>query len=95
MRYLYFQEIDSQKSWLCYIFVMQKKILIIGPSWIGDIVMAQVLFKVIKQNEPNSKIHVLAPSWSAPLLERMEEVERVLISPFKHGHLGAGKAEFV
>ena len=70
---------------------MQKKILIIGPSWIGDIVMAQVLFKVIKQNEPNSKIHVLAPSWSAPLLERMEEVERVLISPFKHGQLSLYK----
>jgi heptosyltransferase-2 len=27
----------------------QKKILIIGPSWVGDMVMAQSLFKVLIQ----------------------------------------------
>ena len=38
-----------------------KQYLIIGPAWIGDMVMAQSLFIDIKQREPNSSIDVLAP----------------------------------
>ena len=49
-------------------------ILVVGPSWVGDMVMAQSLFKVLKKNQPNSEITVLAPPWSAPILERMPEV---------------------
>ena len=36
------------------------KILIIGPSWIGDMVMAQALFKALKSDNPNVIIDVLA-----------------------------------
>jgi heptosyltransferase-2 len=67
------------------------KILVIGPAWIGDMVMAQTLFKVLKQRQPNAIIHVLAPKWTSPLLERMPEVDRVLISPFEHKELNLYK----
>jgi len=63
------------------------KILIIGPSWVGDMVMAQTLFKTLKQVQPDAVIDVLAPAWTQPLLVRMIEVNRGLISSFGHGQL--------
>lgn len=60
------------------------KILIIGPAWVGDMVMAQTLFKFIKQAEPNAIIDVLAPAWTRALLERMPEVRRALDLPIEH-----------
>ncbi len=60
-------------------------LLIIGPSWVGDMVMAQVLFKVLKQRYPQSNIDVLAPAWSGPLLACMPEVRGAIASPFAHG----------
>lgn len=62
-----------------------QKILINGPAWVGDMVMAQTLFKLIKQRNPEVIIDVLAPAWSAPLLARMPEVSQFLVLPFKHG----------
>jgi heptosyltransferase-2 len=52
------------------------KILIVGPSWVGDMVMAQTLFQCLKQRHPQCEIDVLAPEWSRPILERMPEVRR-------------------
>ena len=63
------------------------KFLIVGPSWVGDAVMAQTLYKLIKDCNEDSKIAVLSPNWSAPILGRMEEVSRSIISPFNHGEL--------
>ena len=63
------------------------KILIIGPAWVGDMVMAQALFKLLKQLHPHSQIDVLAPLWTRPLLVRMPEVNEALDSPFDHGQL--------
>lgn len=64
-----------------------RKILIVGPAWVGDMVMAQVLFKFLKQENPSVIIDVLAPAWSEPLLNRMPEINRAIISPFGHGAL--------
>jgi heptosyltransferase-2 len=61
------------------------KTLIIGPSWVGDMVMAQSLFKAIKQQRPDACIDVLAPAWSRPLTERMPEVNRAIDMPLGHG----------
>lgn len=47
--------------------------------------MSQTLFTVIKQQNPNTLIDVLAPSWSKALLTRMPEVNTALTSPFGHG----------
>jgi len=65
-------------------------ILIIGPSWVGDMVMAQTLFVCLKQRHPGCSIDVLAPEWSRPILERMPEVRRALSFPLGHGVLDLG-----
>lgn len=64
-----------------------KKILVIGPAWVGDMVMAHTLFQLLRQQHPAAIIDVLAPSWSEPLLNRMPEINRAIISPFSHGQL--------
>ena len=65
-----------------------KRILIIGPAWVGDMVMAQSLFITLKQINPDCLIDVLAPAWSAALLERMPEVNQAIALPLGHGQLG-------
>ena len=65
-----------------------KKILVVGPSWVGDMVMAQSLFIALKAQNPDVVIDVLAPSWSAPLLDRMPEVNKAIDMPLGHGRLG-------
>jgi len=64
-----------------------QKCLIIGPSWVGDMVMAQSLFIVLKQQNPTMQIDVMAPAWSNALLERMPEVSEVFDMPLGHGQL--------
>jgi len=63
------------------------KILIVGPSWVGDMVMAQTLFIALKARHPEALIDVLAPQWSRPILERMPEVNAALDMPVGHGSL--------
>ncbi|MGX8882513.1 lipopolysaccharide heptosyltransferase II [Methylovorus sp. SPW-M1] len=63
------------------------KILVMGPSWVGDMVLAQSLFKALRQQDPDVIIDVAAPSWTLPLLERMPEVNQGIALPFKHGQL--------
>lgn len=67
-----------------------KKVLIVGPAWVGDMVMVQSLFISLKQCEPDSRIDVLAPAWSEPLLKRMPEVDRSVVQPTSHGKLDLG-----
>lgn len=62
-------------------------ILIVGPSWVGDMVMAQTLFTLLKQKYPQALIDVLAPAWSQPILRRMVEVNQAIIMPVGHGRL--------
>jgi len=63
------------------------KILIIGPAWVGDMVLAQSLYKLLKRREPTPQLDVLAPAWTAPLLAHMPEVDRAVALPFRHGAL--------
>ena len=64
------------------------KVLIVGPSWVGDMVMAQALYKLLRLEDPNVEIHVVAPPWSLPVLERMPEVARGIELAVGHGELG-------
>lgn len=66
------------------------KILIVGPSWVGDMVMAQSLFILLKQLRPQAQIDVLAPAWSRPLLDRMPQVNDAIDMPVGHGSLMLG-----
>ena len=61
------------------------KILIIGPSWVGDMVMSQSLYITLKKLYPSAVIDVMAPAWCKPILERMPEVNQALDMPFQHG----------
>jgi heptosyltransferase-2 len=63
------------------------KILIVGPAWIGDMVMAQSLFKLLKQRDPTVTIDVLAPGWTNSLLTCMPEVSRAIELPLQHGEV--------
>jgi heptosyltransferase-2 len=63
------------------------RILVVGPAWVGDMIMAQALFKALKQKQPHALVDVLAPDWSRPLLERMPEVNMAISMPLGHGML--------
>lgn len=62
-------------------------ILVIGPRWVGDMVMAQCLFSALKELHPNAAIDVLAPAWAAPLVRRMPEIRQQIDFPLKPGAL--------
>lgn len=66
---------------------MSKKILIISPSWIGDCVMTQPLYRRLHELNPGCSIDVFAPKWSMAVFERMPEVHEILENPFGHGAL--------
>ena len=67
------------------------KILVLGPAWVGDMVLAQSLFKELKIQQPEVIIDVAAPAWTLPLLERMPEINEAIALPFKHGQLAPGE----
>jgi heptosyltransferase-2 len=69
---------------------MTQRLLVIGPSWVGDMVLAQSLFKVLKQRHPGARLEVLAPAWTHPLLARMPEVDEAIVAPFVHGRFDLG-----
>ena len=63
------------------------KILIVGPSWVGDSVISQSLFKIIHSKSENTMIDVLAPKWTIDIFKRMDEVSEAILLPFDHGEL--------
>ncbi|MCS3609479.1 ADP-heptose--LPS heptosyltransferase RfaF [Erwinia rhapontici] len=63
------------------------KILVIGPSWVGDMMMSQSLYRSLKAEHPDAVIDVMAPAWCRPLLSRMPEVNEALAMPLGHGAL--------
>ncbi|HKQ29969.1 MAG TPA: lipopolysaccharide heptosyltransferase II [Burkholderiales bacterium] len=67
------------------------KLLVIGPAWVGDMVLAQSLFKLLKQRYPTAELDVVAPAWTLPLLERMPEVDNPVALDAGHGELALGK----
>lgn len=65
--------------------------MIVGPSWIGDMVMAEPMMRQIKSSHPGSSITLVAPSWSLDVASRMISVDHGVVSPFQHRHLGIWK----
>lgn len=61
------------------------KILIIAPSWVGDMVMAQTLFKSLHAKYDYLQIDVFANNWALDILKRMPEVTNIIPNPFLHG----------
>ncbi|MBG5921243.1 MULTISPECIES: ADP-heptose--LPS heptosyltransferase RfaF [Providencia] len=67
------------------------KILVIGPSWVGDMMMSQSLYRTIKAQYPQAQIDVMAPQWCRPLLAKMPEVNAAIPMPLGHGTLAIGE----
>lgn len=63
------------------------KILVVGPSWVGDMVMAQGLFMWLKKNVANLTLDVLSVPSCAPVLKRMPEVDHCIEADLRHGKL--------
>ncbi|BET98635.1 ADP-heptose--LPS heptosyltransferase RfaF [Xenorhabdus sp. TCT-1] len=59
----------------------------ISPSWVGDMMMSQSLYRTLKGLYPNAEIDVIAPAWCRPLLAKMPEVHQALAMPLGHGAL--------
>lgn len=67
---------------------VKERVLIVGPAWVGDMVMAQSLFMTLQSTRADVTIDVLAPSWSVPMLARMPEINEAIEVPVTHGQLG-------
>lgn len=67
------------------------RLLVVAPAWVGDSVMAQPLYRRLKDYQPDAHLTVFAPDWTLPLLERMPEVDATLRNPFGHGALKLGQ----
>jgi heptosyltransferase-2 len=63
------------------------RILIIGPSWVGDTVLAQPLFQRLRERHADLRLDVLAPAWTVSVLRRMPQVDEALTSSVRRGRL--------
>ncbi len=68
-----------------------ERVLVVGPAWIGDMVMSQSLYRYLRVSRPGVQVDVLAPAWSEPILARMPEVHRAVTLPIDHGELALGR----
>jgi len=67
-----------------------QRLLVVGPSWVGDMVMAQSLLMTLQQRSPAALIDVVAPKWSGDLLGRMVEVNDYIEMPLAQGQVELG-----
>lgn len=65
--------------------------LVIAPAWVGDMVMAQSLFLLLKKQDPKCSIDVVAPKATLSLLSVMPEVKQGFLLDVAHGELGLKK----
>ena len=66
------------------------KILIVGPAWVGDMVIAHALVRTLRAETHGVEIHVLAPAATASLAQRMPGVAGSTVLPVGHGEFGWG-----
>lgn len=61
--------------------------LVVGPSWVGDMVMANCLVRSLRERVPDAPVDVIAPAWSAPVARRMADVREAIVLPVSHREL--------
>ena len=69
----------------------QKRFLIIAPSWIGDLLMSQSVYKSLKNKYYNCTIDVIAKPYLNDLLKLMPEVNNVYNLDTQHREFGLMK----
>lgn len=70
------------------------RVLFIRPDHIGDMLLATPAMRALKQANPYLEIHVLAGTWSASILENVEEIDQVLTIEFPGFNRSDGKPRF-
>ena len=58
------------------------RLLVIRPDHLGDALLATPAIRHIKRARPDTEIHALCGEWTAGLLERYDEIDRVIPLPF-------------
>ena len=61
--------------------------LIVGPAWVGDMVMAHSLFQLLKARHPDRALDLIAPPATVPLAARMPEIADTIVLAVPHGRL--------
>lgn len=67
------------------------KVLVVAPAWVGDMVMADTLIKLLRRQRPESDIHVVAPPATEPLARRLNGISRTWLLEAGHGELRLGR----
>ena len=62
-----------------------EKILLVAPAWLGDMIMAHSLLQVLRTQDPEIQIDVLAPKSTLPITELMPEFSERILMPEGHG----------
>lgn len=68
-----------------------RKILIVAPAWVGDMVMTHCLVQLLHNGDARLQIDMLSPPATEPLARRMPGVARSWLLEVAHGELGLGK----
>jgi heptosyltransferase-2 len=63
-------------------------ILLVGPSWVGDMVMAASLVAALRERWPDRPVDVLAPPASLPIAKLIAGVRNTIPLGFGHGEFG-------
>ena len=63
-------------------------ILLVGPSWVGDMVMAASLIESLRTRDPGRPIDVIAPPAALPIARLIRGVRRTIPLGLGHGELG-------
>ena len=66
------------------------QVIVIAPAWVGDFIMAQSLFQIIKRRVPTPEIDLIAPLWTASLATRMPEIRTTWNLAIPHGAVELG-----
>lgn len=64
---------------------MSRKILIVAPAWLGDVIMAHSLVQVLKERFPDAQFDVLAPKSTLSITELMPEFTQRILMSDTHG----------
>lgn len=64
------------------------KILLVGPAWVGDMVIAHALVRTLIAADSTVQIDILAPAATQPLCARMPGVARSMVLDVAPGELG-------
>ncbi len=71
-----------------------KRLLIIRPDHLGDVLLSTPAIQAIKRKRPDMSIHVLCGEWAADLLANYDEIDLVLTLRFpgfqRHANSSAG-----